>query len=888
MKINKKKAIGNTKILLVYTLVYIIMFSLMFSFFIFNGHTLMRDDDILKGFENIPSIYRSLCKLFINGELQTVDYNLSSNIPTFHNFISGVFFYVLRNHLEIAQFLLQVFRLWGAGLTFFLYCYANKKCRPEWALFGSVIYISSGFSIIAELRQPGFVTMLIWYPVIVWGIDKRLAYNNTILIVLATAFVFLNSPFYGWYLLVATAIYIFSHIFFIHAGIRQTIKALITVGVDVIIGVGLTAFQFVPTLINTLSSNRINGDPIAIKKDVFSLLTYGWDGWINTLKYFFIWQPKYKYIASFGYFGISALLIIPVLFYCLRKEKVERGNKFFLLIVILLMHFPLFGKIAGISNETNRWSFCLAFVISYIAVMSVPELLICSIKEVRIAIMASCIIFLGYCIAAIITGDKYIFAECLMLLLGISVFAGIFIVGDLKSPNKKKDIIKNEFRSKYIAIFCVQAIIIVINAMMLETDSFISHYLKWGETNNVFQACPDYAYEMVENDTDFFRVEKESGSSDISCNLPRWYGYNGISSYSSLLYSDVLDYYYISGNPGVKGCNSIMDLDGRISDELLACVKYFLVLNKNTKIPYGFEEYKNSDNNSVYINCNSLPVAYSYEKSISMERFIDLNIAQQQETLLKRVVLQDDRINPSEDDSFTENLKSQEIEYRTITCENVIKDNAWRFGEGGIISMQAEVPKNCELYVVLDGIDKSIGENTEFHFTIDDYYQNFRSGKIESEYGNHQSFVCINLGEGHDGLKNINIESKRSIRVDSIKLFARNLNEVDKDVHSLKDNTLNNINFKINTITGSFNSQKEKWLCFSIPYSDGWSCKVDGVPTPLVKANIMYMAVNLPAGEHYIELNYYPVGRKLGWGISIISLSLIVGYEVFSRRKQKV
>ncbi|MBQ9360928.1 MAG: YfhO family protein [Lachnospiraceae bacterium] len=872
--------IRHLKMVFIYTIVFCVVFFAMFFLFIVNGKTLIRDDDILRGFENIPSIIRTLK----NGGIQAFDYNLSSDI-TFFSYSNALLYFVLSDYLETAYFLLQVFRLWGAGLTFFLFTYVGKKIEPEWALFGSILYISSGFSVISELRQPGFIAMLIWYPIMIWGVDNKLADKNTILIVLATACIFLHSPYCGWYLVVATGIYIISHIFFLYTGVLRVIKTLFLIFLDILIGIGIAAFQFLPTLMAAFGSRRLYTEPAAATQTEVSLLsvfTYGKDGWINMIKYFFIWQPKYKYIASFGYFGISALLLVPLLFYCFNKEKEGRENRLFLLLVILLMQFPLFGRLAGISNSTNRWSFCLGFVVSYIAVLSVPKLLCLSIKDLRHIILGSVFVFLTYCIIAVITTDKYILAECMMLLFGMIVFLGLIVAGQKYHPflSKKK--------LMYIALFSAQGIVIAINGLMLETDSFCSHYLKWGETKSVFQACPDYAYEMIEDDTDFYRIEKESNAPDISCNLPRWYGYNGISSYDSLLYPDVMDYYYMSGNPGVKGCNSIMDLDGRISDELLAGVKFFLSSTDNTKIPYGFEEYKSSDKYNVYINRNSLPFAYSYEKSIGTGEYTGLNIAQQQEMLLKRVVLHDDRVSPNENDIYTDGLKSRELQYRTISCESVTKDNVWKFGESGIVTIQTEVPKNCELYVVLDGIDKSPGKNTVFHLTIDGYCQDFRSDEVESVYGNHQSFVCINLGKGYDGLKNINIGSEKCISVDGIKLFARDLSEVVTDVQHLKDNTMDDIEFNTNTVTGDFYSQKEKWLCFSIPYSEGWSCKVDGVAAPLVKANIMYMAVNLPAGEHHIELNYYPVGRKPGWVISIISLSFIIAFELLIRRKCKI
>jgi uncharacterized membrane protein YfhO len=42
----------------------------------------------------------------------------------------------------------------------------------------------------------------------------------------------------------------------------------------------------------------------------------------------------------------------------------------------------------------------------------------------------------------------------------------------------------------------------------------------------------------------------------------------------------------------------------------------------------------------------------------------------------------------------------------------------------------------------------------------------------------------------------------------------------------------------------------------SIPYQKGWTAYVDGQETELLRANYMYMALPIEAGEHTIELKF--------------------------------
>ena len=59
-----------------------------------------------------------------------------------------------------------------------------------------------------------------------------------------------------------------------------------------------------------------------------------------------------------------------------------------------------------------------------------------------------------------------------------------------------------------------------------------------------------------------------------------------------------------------------------------------------------------------------------------------------------------------------------------------------------------------------------------------------------------------------------------------------------------------------NRITGNISLSEPKGLLISVPYSKGFRAYVDGKETELKKANTMYMALELPKGEHELRLEY--------------------------------
>ena len=57
----------------------------------------------------------------------------------------------------------------------------------------------------------------------------------------------------------------------------------------------------------------------------------------------------------------------------------------------------------------------------------------------------------------------------------------------------------------------------------------------------------------------------------------------------------------------------------------------------------------------------------------------------------------------------------------------------------------------------------------------------------------------------------------------------------------------------------------------------GWEAEVDGAPARLVRADLAFQALGVPAGEHRIRLRYRPWSFRIGAAISGASLLVLVG-----------
>ena len=83
--------------------------------------------------------------------------------------------------------------------------------------------------------------------------------------------------------------------------------------------------------------------------------------------------------------------------------------------------------------------------------------------------------------------------------------------------------------------------------------------------------------------------------------------------------------------------------------------------------------------------------------------------------------------------------------------------------------------------------------------------------------------------------------------------------------------------------TGKIDLENEEYVFFSVPWEAGWSAKVDGEEAEILKVNVGFMAVRVPAGDHTIEFEYETPGLKTGATVSAMTLMIFAAYLIFSK-----
>ena len=92
--------------------------------------------------------------------------------------------------------------------------------------------------------------------------------------------------------------------------------------------------------------------------------------------------------------------------------------------------------------------------------------------------------------------------------------------------------------------------------------------------------------------------------------------------------------------------------------------------------------------------------------------------------------------------------------------------------------------------------------------------------------------------------------------------------------------------------TYSVNSDNGGLLVLSeMYYPSGWTAKIDGEETPLVRANYLLMALQVPPGEHTVQLHFEPEGWETARGLSIagsVLWVLLLGACIWQDRRTRL
>ncbi|WP_242235779.1 YfhO family protein [Bacillus cereus group sp. BfR-BA-01316] len=715
---------------------------------------------------------------------------------------------------------------------------------------------------------------IVFLPLVIWGLDKYIIEKKRGLFLVA-ATLMLASNFYFAFI---TSIFIFIYAFFQYFATQQnkTIASFlayyIKIGLLYGLSLGLAAVCFIPSVNAVFSADRLT------KK--FDIPLFFEDKFYKDLMetIFFVYDAENHQLA------LPALILFLIIFGMFIRDKLVKNKVLFTFFMFILFMLPYtYSVFNGFSAMQYRWLYLFVFVIAQ-TIAYILDWMIVHKKEHKLLYIMSSLVSIGLFIYAfyrkvnINVSDKPLQAVD-NILIGTIVLSVITVC-------------LWRYLSKPFIQFLVVVNVLVSTISMnyMYANNILS--TAFGQSNATKEALHVSGYDnkdeiaairyIQEYDKDFYRI-LNPGSAH---NTPMLQGYHGTSTYQSLINYYVHDFMKNKYNvfQGFDTPSMFFQVDSRLLLENMLGVKY-RVLSADTdqkNIPYGYKLLKQVGPYNIYKNDYALPLGYVYDSGISEEEFSKLNFAQRDQLLLHAVV-----VNNVKDFSLTHfdkknlNSKAVSIKMEEVQLENMEKENNKLIvhGNGNMI-----VPIN---YPNTPGdliVELKIKNKGSFHAVVNG--KDMGKGEDTGAYSYPLERFVYNLGkDDHPDQLTISIDAPGEYELEDLQANIVNYEGVQKETEKLTENRLQNIYYKNNYLKGEINSKKDGLLYLSVPYSKGWTIKVDGKETEFTKANSAFIGVPITKGAHVIEMTYVTPYFKLGMIISIISLIICVALLVFTNQK---
>ena len=905
--LNEKK-LTFSKLALYYSVLFVIFALGIFSVFIIFGKSFIQTGDGFKqGYFWTAEIKHLLSSVLSGNGIPQWNWSRGLGMQYLYRLDPFNLFASLfpLKYLEIGITISLVLKLYFGGLAYLLFAWEQKMSNYQCVL-GSLLYIFSTWFINITMTQSSFIFISFMIPLLMLGIDRIYRGRSPVLFIVAVAYFLIRDTYLAYMAAIVAVIFMLLRYFAYND--RFDIKNyFVNLGRFIfygLLGAMISAaffMQFVLATFRASTESPYSGALELLANPSFftdlgkMLTTYG-----LTKGYTFIGLP------------ILALLLLPL---ALKKISLKNTSVLMTVILLVMMFFPFFGRMFnGFSYSTGRWYVMIVFFASW-ATMEVLDLKVLQNRK-NLIIMA---VWLAVIAAGTLGFDA-------VGLTGLSLRGKAFIILDLMAGAALIFVI-SAFRKKpftilhrQIATICISGLVLIVAWSMsfyLYQDKFINNGDVADRLSNSNQRvsgklADDGFYRT--DQVDWINVHKDL---QMPANENLWWQANSIYVYDSFTSSKQLDFNkYVGNNYGYIMRVYILSNDNRMGLDFLQGVKYFLgsdtktspadvdikdnylgkTLNADNYHGYGFSYAGKVDGVSIFKNKYDSGLGFAYDKYISESEYLKLSRAEREQALLQAVVIPDDECASIKG---VEKIKAKDVDtdvsdigYKIADTDGItIKDGKLTASkDNSSITLKLDNVKDSQLLVSFDNLVSLDGSTFSLYCNDNKFQKVIRTCHSNQCIPGVVDFD-INMGyyKNYDGTIKLTISHAGEYTFDRFYISAMKVSNYDKYAKERIAMKYNISKYDSSHVSGTVSAARDSILYLSIPQYTNWDVYVDGVKTDKIEnANIAYLGVMVPKGEHSVVLKYSNSTLKYGIVASVIGLIITIIIGIYFRKKRTV
>ena len=783
---------------------------------------------------------------------------------------------VPERYAEFGYNLLVVIKLYLAGISFSVFGF-RRGLKPYSVLCGALVYTFCACAY-TGIYQSYFINPLYLFPLLICGADELFAGKRSVLYVLSLTYFAITSFYLTYMAGILLVIYVLIKWLSLSKESKKNLgfaRILLRFVIFSFWSACISAVALVPIALLMLDMDRLD----LVR---YVPLFYDKGFYANMYKGFI---ASYDMQGRDCKIGFSVLALIGVFALFIGEKGKYRALKIEFLLMSLGLCIPFVGHVMnGFGYVANRWIWAYALLVSYIVAVEMPNLKTAdSSKLVWITILSGVYIFCAY---EFFRANSRLF-NCLSVELMIVCLLSVLF----------HTLTQEQFEKIIITVTCISVLL----------PSFYNYSERYGnEYANHIQANEAYSRARGSGGLpllDLLKVDDGSrynrtGLSSVR-NASWLYGVGGMDFYMSY-YNNGIDQFHnsiaLKTSPWSFGYDG---LDRRSELLPLLGVNHFFAQAGYSHRPVSFDiPEAETDGWDGRIQSWTSEKPYSlftvFDKAVSYEDYDALSPYDRQQLLMNAVAVEDVYSNSKLSDF---ELGNHQVDYYVESArgleysDQVIKAKE---SEAKLIIRFNEQHSDCEASVFLENIHFKNGLDSAYNISVYgligenwiDYTYNSYDGlnNIHHMYGGKHNWL-LNLGPIEGVIDGVCIvfHNPGEYHLDGISVYSKPVTEIEKSIQKLEQNA-QNVRLSPNKVSFEIENTGDQFLFASIPYSDGWRATVDGKSAEIMKADVGFMALKLPAGEHSVVFIYHTPGILAGFLISAIS---IIGYVFFCRKNRR-
>lgn len=562
------------------------------------------------------------------------------------------------------------------------------------------------------------------------------------------------------------------------------------------------------------------------------------------------------------YTGILTFILLP-LFLVNNKIKLKEKATYVVLIIFFVFcfnnncaeyiwhafHFP--------NDLPYRYSYMYSFIIAvmgYKTILNFKGIKVKDIAYTGLAIISFVIICQKFLTNKMTNSTIY------ATIIFVALWCGFLFL--LKNKNAQKKTVSFVL----VTFILCETIISSIVGLPLNQDN-----KNYKENYKTYTDAINY---IDNKDSGFYRTELCYLNTRMD---PAYYGYNGISVFSSMAYES---YSQLQSSLGMQSnkVNSYTYNTQTPVYNMMFNIKYLIQTDVSLAPSSNLYKkiYTTSDKKSnVYESKYNLPIAYCVNSKIDDWVTDEGNPFEIQSDFVKLATGYSNLFKPVEYNSTDFDAVSGDDVTENGTYWLEKSDSSSNYGTE-TVSLSPTIDGNLYLYVKSSDL-KTITVNSE---KVSDITQSMEDAYIlDLGYHNKGDEVLVSLDA-----------SKMESESTSFDFYCYTADDtvVKNMYNSLAGNSLNVESYSDTTIKGTVNAKENCYLYSSIPYDDGWSVYVDGKKAETFEIGGTLLAIELTPGQHKIEYKYFPVGFLYGIIISAVTVFGLCGFYIYNKSSLKL